>query len=652
MAWIVAAVFGGMPSAAPGATGEAVADEPPAPGLAWATDDSRPLDVDAWQPIDGTLTSTEGSLLKVAGAGVRSGVAVRPDSVYAFAVAVKGGPSSYGERVRAVIEDPATGERTLSAPVELQPWWQTVAVSAPIEGSRARVSAVREGGDSSAGGDDSFTLANATVLAASATTARVSQRQLIVNGSVLTMKGYNYIPTPPGHTPFTRYWYSYPAQCESDAQLMREAGVNVLRAHYLLSNSPQGNIMRCLDAFANAGVYVMWLVDPGDALQTDVDSDAWVEAYKQTLKQVIDVVRDHRATIGYVLSNEVKGASSGSQAVWFRHLEEVAAFAKSYDPDHVTSTSLRYGQFFGFCTPGEACWGGVQPSTNPHVDMWGVNLYWPFSNWSGLVSRTKSATRNRPVWLSEWGTDRYHCANPPPNGNCQFGGGTVPTASHEDADGQSASVGSNWNDIAAHLSAASPADGAVAGGTNFMWSDLWWFAIWPFTSTQGGSNPETHDVGPADCCGWNVEWFGANHNMPDLTAGPRVTTKTYDTLGLKYRGTAGPVVSNVAVSSVTPCTARITWTTNVATYSRVDFGTWSFVAAGAVNDQLLADNFIADQFVQQAGLRTSHSVTLTGLSSQKNYRAYARGFTSSGRPGSSNGVYFRTPAPRTPLTCT
>ncbi|HTK04833.1 MAG TPA: fibronectin type III domain-containing protein [Candidatus Eisenbacteria bacterium] len=90
-------------------------------------------------------------------------------------------------------------------------------------------------------------------------------------------------------------------------------------------------------------------------------------------------------------------------------------------------------------------------------------------------------------------------------------------------------------------------------------------------------------------------------------------------------GTA-PIISNVQVSAITGTSATVTWTTNEAATSFVDYGTTISYGSTAGNGTLV----------------TSHSVNLTGLTSQTLYHFRVRSADSSSNEATSSDGTFTT----------
>lgn len=91
--------------------------------------------------------------------------------------------------------------------------------------------------------------------------------------------------------------------------------------------------------------------------------------------------------------------------------------------------------------------------------------------------------------------------------------------------------------------------------------------------------------------------------------------------------TTAPAVSNVTVTAVTASTATITWTTDEASTSKVDYGLTSSYGSSTSLDSTLV---------------TSHSVSLTGLSGYTPYSFRVRSKDASGNETVSSGSSFTT----------
>ena len=542
--------------------------------------------------------------------------------------AVRATPATVGRRVRATLADLGSRRATSSAPVTLQPWWQTVTVTLPDAASDLQIQIGADGGTWQAG--DAFAVDAVQVAQVNPTRARTQGRKLLVNGAEWVMRGVVYSPTAIGETPWTHAWIDDAAQCQADAQLMRAAGVNTLRAHLdpmLWANaSPQ----QCMDAMYGAGVRILWMVQPPGSAQWQVDAPVYVDAYWAVLERAIRMTRDHPATLGYSIGNEINYLTDNAGG-WWAQLDELARRAKALDPLHVTTTTISANQFL------QRQFGGVRPGFVPNIDMWGLNLFAMRGTYAPYMHAARTADPTRPVWFSEYGVDRYRCLEPRPAAwACGPG-------SREDVGMQANWNANNWREISAHLTPVDPA-GGIVGGTAFMWSDWWWFAMLfsgtgspAERGTSGFENGFTHDHFPDGH--QSSEFYGMNHaTMPGAT-GPRVTTATYDALATLYSGRAGGAVSPPSVT-VRGCAADVRFVTSAAVFGRVDYGT---VTRTETVGSIVTDSFYPTSSQQATSPATHHRFELTGLLPATTYEVHARGFDGGGRPGSPDGVRFSTP---------
>lgn len=593
---------------------------------------------------------------RLPGSGVATETVAHPGAgLHVLTLAVKGTANSSEQVVQAVVTDVATGRRTTSAPVHLTPWWQTVAVSAMTSGGPLRVALEEIAGGGVWSPGDRYLVDVVDLRASTPTPVNTAGRQLMVDGTPFVMKGYVYMAAPPGGFANLLTWNTNPAQCQSDAQLLQAAGVNTLRIWYQEAGYEPTSYQQCMDAFHGAGIKLMWLIQPPGGLQTQEDDPAYVEAYWEHLRLAVERVKGHPATMGYNIGNEMKRTVAESNG-WFPQVDELARRVKQIDPLHVTTTTMNDPQFFGFAGPGG---DGVGPADAPNLDLWGLNHYGTAEGLSAAVwDRIVAQDPTRPVWISEFGTDRYRCNQDFANGGifnplwlvlCGEGSG-------EDQAPQAQWNAAQWEDIAANLSADDP-DAAVVGGTLFMWSDVWWFAFPIFTG--GVTSPVTHEVQGLSRTNpvngepnhfvrahfpdqhFEPEWIGSTLNLTPEAPGPRVTSLSYDRMSTLYTGVPGPAIT-VPQVEVGACSATLSWSSDVPTFARADYGR-TVVVLGPDNLHM-ADNFLADHWSQDAEASTVHEIVLTGLVPGQDYRAHVRGFDDFGRSGTQPPVEFTTAA--------
>jgi hypothetical protein len=255
--------------------------------------------------------------------------------------------------------------------------------------------------------------------------------------------------------------------------------------------------------------------------------------------------------------------------------------------------------------------------------------------------------------LTEWGVDRYKCVPSALTYNGQPGTFTTTCAtfypsreasSREDQESQRTWVASQWDDMAPQVATSANPQGAVAGGTLFMFADPW--------SKCELCSGAVHDVtgrvrGPiASPDGVeNIEWFGVAHAHLRGQSEPRVTSLAFDALAARWAATAPPTLTGADVVQAPPCTsARVVWTTSEPASSEVQLAAFGEVFSDA--GDMTADNSIFRRVAYDAALTTSHDVTITVTPGQSDravsaWKAVARSFTPDGRSATSAPLVFR-----------
>src|SRR5262249_17657680 len=95
-------------------------------------------------------------------------------------------------------------------------------------------------------------------------------------------------------------------------------------------------------------------------------------------------------------------------------------------------------------------------------------------------------------------------------------------------------------------------------------------------------------------------------------------------------GSQTPTISNVAVGNTTPSSAAITWTTNIAASSQVEYGTSSSYGASTSLD---------------SSLSTQHSQTISGLTAATQYHYRVHSHVGSNPEALSGDLTFTTGSP-------
>ena len=107
------------------------------------------------------------------------------------------------------------------------------------------------------------------------------------------------------------------------------------------------------------------------------------------------------------------------------------------------------------------------------------------------------------------------------------------------------------------------------------------------------------------------------------------TDLTFTTMSSPPIDTTPPVISNIQVTSITESAATITWQTDEASDSSVDYGLSSNYELGTVAD---------------AALTTSHSIVLSSLTEQTQYHYRVNSVDAAGNGSSSGDLVFTTDA--------
>ncbi|MEI8012198.1 MAG: glycoside hydrolase family 2 TIM barrel-domain containing protein, partial [Candidatus Omnitrophota bacterium] len=324
------------------------------------------------------------------------------------------------------------------------------------------------------------------------TPVKVVGRKLLVNNVPFTVRGVAGEMTPAGEDGVVYDWSLFPVNYTRDIPLMKAMGVNTIRTY-----KKEPTQKAALDALYAQGIYVVmgFPVDPSyrDALgATKVVNfgDPVVRAnIKTRFVAMVHHWKNHPAILMWMLGNEVNAAlDNTNRAAWYSLVNECAAAAHAeegaaYHP--VTSANAD-----SLVNP----WAKDMLTYNslmPDLDLWSLQMY-RGAGFSGAFAAFKTATAKlpKPLLVSEFGADAY---------DARAGYGK------EDQAVQKKYLLLQWADIAANLSAASPA-GVCIGGIVFSWRDGWW--------KRESGNDAVHDVYPD----WqninyvdnnmNEEWWG------------------------------------------------------------------------------------------------------------------------------------------------
>jgi hypothetical protein len=400
------------------------------------------------------------------------------------------------------------------------------------------------------------------------------------------------------------------------------------------------NYTACLDAFAANGIGVLWSINPptgGEkppatgvtSVDYQVDMATWVPPYEQWIKNAVDTFGRHPATYIWAINNEADGSVDGTcstKDLWLGNkasgqpalAEALFAYTKSLDTNHVVTTSV------AGCVDQD-----LDTRNVPSLDLWAVNSYGPIHASGTGAYWTNLKKDPRPVVFTEFGTDRYTCWGGLAHGvSCSTAAG-----SGENQTNQRNWEALTWDNIAANLASPTNPQGAVIGGTKFMYSDLWWYSL-PFTT--GG--PATHDVGGDWVNNWgddgvqNFKWWGVSAALPAGSTQLRYTSLAFDALGDRW-GTAGPAITSVNITFArmanNNCLADVTWTTSEAATTQLLGGL--NLEAGNQGGDMVVDNTLFGVYSEDGTFTTAHHAQALDLLNGSHYKFAVRSFTSDGR---------------------
>jgi len=481
-------------------------------------------------------------------------------------------------------------------------------------------------------------------------------RDVTVNGNVFTGKGLSYNPTIIGEHRPPSSWAD-PATCQADAQLLGGAGVNLLRTEYQDESAAlTSNYTQCLDAFWARGIGVAWLVDPPGNLEVVEPGPEYVATYQQRLQLAMQTFGSHPSTYLWIVGNELDRERNGPQCFFDNvggrcavapgnDLQTLATYVHANDANHLVGTTVCCS--FSATTCGTTASGILNPNQAPAIDFWGVNQY-PENTFGTLLSCLAQDDPGRPVLMTEFGNDRYHCVpgliSATDNGHtfalsCKVGQG------YEDQATQSSDDVSLFRNLLSQTATAASPNGAVFGGLVFMYSDLWWYTLSVLLDAGTPATHETLAVSPWGDPGdgtVSVEWFGVTYAQPPGQGGdPRITTAAFTQLGALFTGVAFPTISNPAVSNVQACSAVVSWTTATPSTTRADWGNLVQVVR---NSGAMEDDTVYPFHVTNATLTTQHSIVVKTLTPATTISVVARGFDAAWHSDSSVPVVFTTPA--------
>lgn len=460
------------------------------------------------------------------------------------------------------------------------------------------------------------------------TSVQPGTRTLLANGSPLIVKGYNYFPNAIGEYSIVDA-YLDPAQCERDARLMAGAGVTVVRMWANFTR--QGDVptqRRCANGFAAHGIGISWIIGQPVGKPTD---PGFQEQFQLYLDRMIAGLGDHPATYHWIIGNEIEllpDCGFACQTLWFGQengptgmLNDLALAMKAKDPNHLVGTSVSAA----------GCFGTILNSNVPALDVWGLNVYPGVpdigATCGGSLFFTRLDQDPRPKYLTEFGTDRFHCHG----GLRDQGTGYVATCapgSHEDQQGQANWLTGIWDSMVRHLATPANPNGTLSGGTQFFFADGWDNCTFFCAATSTNHDVTAIDRQAAPDGSISVEWWGVAHAQIRGATVPRITTLAFDALASRWSTTPPPAITSGPVIDGPACAPVVRWETSEPATTEVQ----AALDGDVIKDgELIADNSIYGQLEHNQALTTTHVAGLVGMTHGVPIRVVVRSFTADGR---------------------
>ena len=321
-------------------------------------------------------------------------------------------------------------------------------------------------------------------------TIKISQRQLIVNGTPFLMKGVCYHPVRKGQTIPDGLMTLHPTKkdlvtIEEDFKMMHEAGINTIRTYEPILDP---HILNLLLKYH---------------LRTIVPVCANCKTGLYDFSSTINTLKNHPSTLIWEIGNEwnynffysTENGGSGAKGTVLNFKEcvtlitELSAYIKTQDSMHPVSTDL------GDLPKNHR---GELASLFQSIDLCGINVYDGltfgnrFQEWKALC--------DKPLYIGEYGADAFNML----------------THSY-DPKAQAVATRFLLAEIFKNSSANNP-NNVLIGGCIFEWNDEWW--------KDPKGSPTTHDTGgfkvdhggPYPDRYFNEEWFG----VVDIDRHPRL----------------------------------------------------------------------------------------------------------------------------------
>ena len=221
------------------------------------------------------------------------------------------------------------------------------------------------------------------------------QQDIAGNGSTATTSGTNSYTDPLANA----------TACARDIPYLLQLQTNTIRTYAI---DPTQDHSACMNAFANAGIYVISdLSEPG--LSINRNDPQWNAELYARYTSVVDTLSSYTNTIGFFAGNEVSNAPNNTAASAFvkAAVRDIKAYIvqKNYRPMGVGYATdddpnrVLLADYFDCGSPQNA------------IDFWGYNIYSWCGNssysQSGYEDRTKEfSSYNVPAFFAEYGCNK------------------------------------------------------------------------------------------------------------------------------------------------------------------------------------------------------------------------------------------------------
>ncbi|KZF25294.1 glycoside hydrolase family 72 protein [Xylona heveae TC161] len=199
-------------------------------------------------------------------------------------------------------------------------------------------------------------------------------------------------------------------QCQLDASLMQKLGANTIRVYHV---DPTGDHKGCMDAFADAGIYLFVDLDTFDTA-IEQESPRWNTSQLNAFEQVLDEFQKYDNTAGVLVGNEVLTTGNGSVAA--PYVKAAARDVKAYrDSKNYRNIPVGYSAAdIASLRPMLQNYLACGTNSSEALDFFSLNAYeWCGSSSytvSGYSQLTANVTKyNIPIFFSETGCN----TNPP-----------------------------------------------------------------------------------------------------------------------------------------------------------------------------------------------------------------------------------------------